>query len=117
MLATYTGAYEGDAAITMNTFGKGKAVCVGADLDPMSLARVLRAVLAMSGTYSAFQAPRGVEVTRRRGGETEWVFVLNHTAEVQKISVPGKFNAVVGNGPSDGTLTLSAYDLAVLKRA
>lgn len=117
VLATYTGAYEGDAAITMNTFGKGKAVCVGADLDPISLARVLRAVLAMSGSHSVFQAPRGVEVTRRRGGEKEWVFVLNHTAEVQKITVPGKFNAVVGNGPSDGTLTLSAYDLSVLERA
>jgi beta-galactosidase len=117
VLATYTGVHEGDAAITMNTFGKGKAVYAGADLDPMSLARVLRTVLAMSGSNSAIQAPRGVEVTRRRAGEKEWVFVLNHTPEEQKVNLPGKFNAIVGNPPSEGTLTLRGFDLSVLQRS
>jgi beta-galactosidase len=116
VMATYTGAYEGDAAITMNAFGKGKAVYVGADLEPMSLARVLRTVLAMSGSTSAIEAPRGVEVTRRRAGEKEWVFVLNHTAEEQKVNLAGEFGALVGNGPSNQTLILPAYDLAVLRR-
>ncbi len=115
-LATYTGAYESDAAITINTFGKGKAVYVGADLDPVSLARVLRTVLAMSGSNSAIQTPRGVEVTRRRAREKEWVFVLNHTPEEQQVSLAGKFSAVVGNGPNNGALRLRAYDLAVLQR-
>jgi beta-galactosidase len=113
----YTGAYESDAAITMNMFGKGKAVYVGADLDPVSLARVLRTVLTISGSNSAIRAPRGVEVTRRRAGDKEWVFVLNHTPEEQEASLAGKFNAVVGNGPNNGRLTLRAYDLAVLQRA
>ena len=117
VLATYMGAYEGDAAITLNTFGKGKAIYVGADLDPMSLARVLRTVLAMSGTSSVIQAPQGVEVTRRRAGEKEWMFVLNHTPNEQKVGLAGKFSAVVGNAPSDGTLKLRGYDLAVLGRA
>src|SRR5215470_7157097 len=116
VMATYAGVYEGDAAITMNAFGKGKAVYVGADLEPMSLARVLRTVLAMSGSTAAIEAPRGVEVTRRRAGEKEWLFVLNHTPTEQKINLPGKFSAVVGNGPSKETLTLRAYDLAVLQR-
>jgi len=116
VMATYAGAYERDAAITMNAFGRGKAVYVGADLEPASLARVLRAVLAMSGSRSAIEAPRGVEVTRRRAGEKEWVFVLNHTPEEQKVNVAGKFSAVVGNAPGDQTLTLPAYDLAVLQR-
>jgi beta-galactosidase len=117
VLATYTGAYEGDAAITMNTFGKGQAVYVGADLDATSLARVLRTVLATSGSSLTIQAPRGVEVTRRRTRDKEWVFALNHTPEDQKVSMPGKFSAVVGNGLSDGALTLRGYDLAVLEKA
>jgi len=116
-LAMYTGAYESNAAITLNMFGKGKAVYVGADLDPVSLARVLRTVLAISGSNSAIQAPRGVEVTRRRAGDKEWVFVLNHTPEEQEVSLAGKFSAVVGNGPNNGRLPLRAYDLAVLQGA
>ena len=32
----------GEAAITMNNFGKGKAVYIGPDLDGTSLARVLQ---------------------------------------------------------------------------
>jgi len=117
VMATYAGLYEGDAAITMNAFGQGKAVYVGADLEPVSLARVLRTVLAMSGSTAAIETPRGVEVTRRRGGEKEWLFVLNHTPQEQKVHLAGKFSAVVGNGPTNQTLTLPAYDLAVLQRA
>jgi len=117
VLATYTAPHEGEAAITVNTFGKGNAVYVGADLDAMSLARVLRTVLATSGSSSAFQAPRGVEVTRRRVAEKEWVFVLNHTAKEQKVGVTGKFVALLGNEPSEGTLILRGYDVAVLRRS
>jgi beta-galactosidase len=115
-LATYTGAYEGDAAITMHAFGKGKAIYIGADLDVPSLARVLRTLVAMSGSNSAMPAPRGVEVTRRRTGEKEWVFVLNHTPEEQKISVSAELKAVVGSQPSGEALTLRGYDLVVLQR-
>ena len=115
VVATYTGAYEGNAAITVNSLGKGKAVYVGADLDAMSLARVLRTMLAMSGSKSEIEAPRGVEVTRRRAGGKEWVFLLNHTAEQQKVAVPGKFAAVVGVGPVDGSVALRGFDVVVMQ--
>ena len=117
VLATYTGAYEGDAAITVNAFGKGKAVYIGADLDVLSLARVLRTLLAMSGSRSAIEAPRGVEVTRRRAAGKEWVFLLNHTAHEQKVVIPGKYSVVVGSGPADGTVALKGFDVVVLQRA
>jgi beta-galactosidase len=116
VLATYTGAYDGDAAITVNSFGKGKAVYIGSDLDVISLARVLRTFLAMSGSKSDIEPPRGVELTRRKSGSTEWIFLLNHTAQEQKVTLPGSYKAIVGTGPSSRILTLRAYDLAVLQR-
>jgi beta-galactosidase len=116
VLAKYTGAYDGEAAITMNAFGKGKALYIGADLEAASLARVLRALLAISGCKSPFSAPSGVEITRRKAGEKEWLFVLNHTAEKQKVALPGKFKAVLGGDVVDGSLALSAYDAVVLEK-
>jgi len=60
VLAKYVGAYEG-AAITMNAFGKGKAVYIGADLDGTSLSRVIRTLLEMAGSKSEFTSPPAVE--------------------------------------------------------
>src|SRR5580765_23115 len=117
VLATHTGAYEGDAAITANAFGKGKAVYVGADLDAISLARVLRTLLAMTGSKSEIAAPRGVEVTRRRTAGKEWVFLLNHTAEAQKVAVAGKFKSVLSGDVFDGSVTMKAFDVVVMNKA
>src|SRR5580704_10354082 len=89
VLATYTGPYAGEAAITVNSFGKGKAIYLGADLDPASLSRILGTLLVTAGIESSFGVPRGVEVSVRKSGERQWIFVLNHTAASQEISLPG----------------------------
>ena len=117
VLAKYTGAYGGEAAITINNFGKGKAVYIGADLDSESLARVLRTFLTMSESKSEFGAPSGVEVTRRRAGQQEWLFILNHVNESKKVTLPGRFKAVLGGEVFDRSLELKPYEVTILMRA
>ena len=68
----------------MNTFGKGKAVYIGADLDPMNLGRVLATLVALSGSKSAFEIPRGVELTTRKSGSTQWTYIFNHTGSLKR---------------------------------
>lgn len=116
VMATYEGAYAGEAAITMNAFGKGKAVYIGADLDPMSLGRVLVTLLAANGVKSDFGVPRGVELTRRKSGKQEWMFVLNHTGVAQEVKLPGKFKNALSGATHEDALHLEPYDAQVLLR-
>jgi len=53
------GEHAGKAAVSVNRFGKGKAVYVGADLDAASLARVLRTLTASAGVQPAIDVPAG----------------------------------------------------------
>jgi beta-galactosidase len=83
----------------------------------MSLARTLHTCLAMSGSNSSFGAPGGVEVTRRRAGDREWVFVLNHSDKAQKVTLPRKFKSVLSGNVLDSAVELKAYEVVVLQPA
>ena len=117
VLATYNPPYAGDAAITMNSFGKGKAIYIGADLDPANLGRVLATLVAMSGSKSAFEIPRGVELTTRKSGSTQWTFILNHTATAQTITLPGRFKNVFSGGTFDSKTSVDPYGVLILQPA
>jgi beta-galactosidase len=116
VLAKYTRPYEG-AAITVNTFGKGKAVYIGADLDSPTLSRVIRSLLEMAGSKSEFSTPKSVEITRRRAGGREWVFALNHSNEGQKVTLPGTFTSVLAKKSVGRELQLKPYEVVVLQRS
>jgi beta-galactosidase len=115
VLATYTGAYTGDAAITMNSFGKGKAIYIGADLDPMNLGRVLATLVAMTGSKSTFEIPRGVELTNRKSGSTQWTFVLNHTSAAQSIALPGRYKNLLSGETLESKTNIDPYGVLVLQ--
>ena len=117
VLATYTGSYAGEAAITINSFGKGKAIYLGADLDPASLARVLGTLLGTAGIKSSFGVPRGVELTVRTSGDRRWIFLLNHTQESQEVSLPGRFADLLTGIVHAEKASLKPYDVLVLKPA
>ena len=116
VLATYTaGPYSGESAITMNSFGQGKAVYLGADLDPASLARVFAALLESAGLKSSFDVPRGVELCTRKSGAKEWTFLLNHTGATQAVTLPGQFKDLLTGATHSGKIGLDAYEVRVLQ--
>lgn len=112
--ATYTtGQYAGKAAITVNTFGSGKAVYLGAHLEPKEFARVLLTLLASNGIRGAVETPAGVEVTRRRAAGGIITYLLNHTAASQTVSAPGK-DLLSGTSYS-GRVPLDPYGVRILQ--
>jgi beta-galactosidase len=116
VLATYTGHhYNGKAAITSNNFGKGKAIYVGAHLEPADLARVLLTLITAAGIKSPIEAPPGVEVTSRRSASGTLTYILNHTAEPQSAQVGGSFKDVITGTAYSGSVNLDPYGVCVLQ--
>jgi beta-galactosidase len=116
VLASYTvGNYSGKAAITSHSFGKGKAVYVGAHLEPPDLARVLRTLMAFSGVRSAIQAPQGVEVTSRRSQRERWIYLLNHTAAPQTVKAAGSHKDVLTGSTHADSVSLDPYGVCILQ--
>jgi beta-galactosidase len=116
VLATYTNfQHAGKPAITRNGFGKGKAIYIGPDLDPMSLARVLRTLAASAGVQAPMEVPLGVEMTIRQAGGKRWMFLMNHKADAQtvKLATPGT-DLLTGKARS-GEIELSGYGVQVLQ--
>jgi beta-galactosidase len=118
VLATYTGPhYNGKAAITSNSFGKGKAIYVGAHLEAADLARVLLTLITASGVKSTIKAPRGVEVTSRRSAHGTLTYLLNHTSTPQSVPVSGQFKDIITGTAYSGTVSLDPYGVRVLQSA
>jgi beta-galactosidase len=116
VLGTYTsGVYAGRAAVTMNSFGKGKAVYIGADLNAESLARLLRSLATSAGVQQPFEVPAGVELTVRTSGDRQWVFLLNHASVAQTVSIPRRFTDLVTSEAQAGSISLAAYGVRVLQ--
>jgi beta-galactosidase len=116
VLGSYTsGEHAGEAAVTMNSFGKGKAVYIGGDLDAASLSRVLRALAASAGVKRPFDVPAGVELTVRKSGDKQWIFLLNHTSVAQTVGLPTAFTDLLTREAQSGTVELSGYGVKVLQ--
>jgi beta-galactosidase len=118
VLATYTdGGYAGKAAITSHSFGKGKAIYVGARLEPMDLARVLLTLTAANGVKVPIEAPQGVEVTMRGAGRQKLIYLLNHAATAQTVKLEGSYKDVISGTAQSGSVGLDAYGVRVLRPA
>jgi beta-galactosidase len=116
VLATYnSGEYSGKPAITCNTVGQGKAIYLAAHLDPASLARVLITLQRAAGITPILPVPRGVELTVRQSGSTQWTYLLNPTPHPQSLTLPTPFTNALTNTPADPTTTLPPYGVLVLK--
>lgn len=116
VLATYTmGSNAGKAAITMNSFGKGKGIYIGGKLDGASLARVLNTIAAMAGVRPEIEAPAGVEVASRQSHEKKWTFVLNHTPQPQSATLSRPYKDLLTGVTHLREVSLDAYGVLVLQ--
>ena len=116
VVARYTqDYYAGKPAITLNQFGQGQAVYVGA-LGEAGLYETLADwLLNLAGVRPILTALGGVEVAERWQGNQRLLFVLNHTERQQEVTLDGRFADLLdGSATFEGTVTVSPRDVLVL---
>jgi beta-galactosidase len=107
------GALAGVPAVTRHDYGQGTAWYVATHLDRDAVARLTSRVVTEAGIEPVATTVPGVEVVRRRGDATSYLFVLNHTAGTATISTNG-VDLLTGNAVT-GKLELAAGDVAVIR--
>jgi beta-galactosidase len=107
--------YAGKPAITLNSYGKGKVVYIGA-LGPAALFDALAPwLLALAGVQPVLHVPAGVEATERWQGKRCLLFVLNHTGQEQEITLDRDYhNLLDGERVVGGRVSLPAREVMIL---
>jgi beta-galactosidase len=112
--------YSGCPAITVHRYGRGLAVYVGTRPEEPVIAHLLQVLTSAAGVKPVMEVPFGVEAACRQteDGRRYW-FLLNHTKQVQRISLPPKADGGYRNLLTDKVvkdeLVLKPHDVAVLR--
>jgi beta-galactosidase len=115
VLAHYTeDYYAGKPAVTRNQFGAGQAIYIGAVGDAELYDLLARWLLDTTGWQDGLAAPPGVEVTRRRHGDTTLHFILNHNNSPQTIHLNRPYIQLFSRKQVQGDVQLAPFDVLIL---
>ena len=117
-LATFTsGIFEGQPAATLNRFGKGRAIHLGARFPLSRLRSFFSTLLDEQKVPRIFHAdlPPGVYATRRKSGDGAVVFLMNFSGGEATIEAAGiRWAGHPDEGRGDEVIRLPRYGLRIL---
>jgi beta-galactosidase len=106
--------YANTPAITRNAYNLGQAYYVGTELGPEMMRLFIEEVVNKSGVGHITHSPEGVEVTRRRGQDGEYIFVINHNNSEANVAISEKWHALVGGEHlQNKTLRMAPFGVAL----
>ena len=115
VIATYShDDYAGKPAITRNVFGSGQVFYVGTFGDADLYQSLFGWLTSQIGLRRVMESPDGVEVTERWKGDTRLLFILNHTASSQTVTVPDGCSNLLNGSPVHASVTVAARDVLIL---
>jgi beta-galactosidase len=109
--------YAGRPALTCHRVGKGEAWYLAAEIEPAGLDAVIGAVARRTGVRQLLASPRsGLTVQSRSDGLTEWLFILNFSAEERQVDLGPCADQETGR-PLGSPLTVTPWGSAVVRRS
>jgi beta-galactosidase len=115
-LASYTkGFYAGKAAVTENSYGRGKVYYVGTEAGSQDFyQQLMRSALQQAGIAPGALVPEGIQIASREKGEARIVFALNYTGESQTVPMGRALRNVLTGEMEPSEIKLNAYDVKIL---
>lgn len=120
VLATYgDDFYAGTPVLTKNQYGQGHAYYIASDPEEPFLDQFYGKLLAEYGLQAPFAVPHGVELAQRQTEQHKLLFVLNHNASEQQLTLPEaqNYTDLLTNTSVSGTIKLAPYDVLILAQA
>jgi beta-galactosidase len=107
--------YAGRPAITLNRFGAGHTVYVGAVGDVQLYGLLAKWLLHRIGLQNSFTVPSGVEVTQRTNGHTSLQFILNHNDSTQTIHFERPYSNLLDGTQLAGDVQVAPFDVLIFE--
>jgi beta-galactosidase len=115
VVARYTqDFYSGKPAITLNSFGKGWALYIGALGDGQLYEPLAGWLLARNGLKPILAVPDGVEVTERWRGARRLLFVLNHLGQSEIIILDKRYTNLLDGRELLGEIQIEPKGVLIL---
>ena len=106
------GVLDGSPAVTRHSYGRGVAWYVSTQFEDAAYGSLVEQVIRGAGIELP-DLPAGVELVRRRAGETSWTILINHGDAA--VAVPIEGHELLSGADVTGSLTLAAGAQAVVR--
>jgi len=116
VIAEYEAGFgHGEPAITLNSFGRGRACYIGTQPGQEFVDALMESLATGAGVEFGPDTPEGVDASIREGKSGKLVFIANHTEAPVMIDRPEGFTTdVIRQSPAPDLIQLESYDVAVL---
>ena len=105
----------GHPAVTVHTYGAGRAYAIASQLDGRFHRELLADLLPPDPAVRPEDAEADVEVVPVWDGEVRLFFLLNHDGGPQRVSLAGRFRDELTGAEPGGRLTLEPYGVCLLR--
>ncbi|MBV7700386.1 beta-galactosidase [Streptomyces sp. TRM70350] len=115
-IASYTsGPLTGVPAVTRNRHGAGATWYVATLPDPATLAALLDRIRTEAGVEPVRETADGVEAVLRRGGDADYLFLINHTDTAAEVAVASDATELLTGKQVSGSVTVPAGETVVVR--
>lgn len=107
--------YAGEAAVTVNTYGKGRVYYVGCDLDQLALGSLMELIVKEEGVPTALTTPiDGIEAIEKVKNGQAYLMLLNHNNEHVECPLKGCYQDAMSGVKLQERIKIAPYGVQLL---